>query len=143
MSQTKQFRAPSVISTGLGAAKEVGAHAKRLGKKALIVTDTNLVKIGLLTGIKESLDAAGVSYSVYDEVVMEPVADYVDEGLRTFRDAGANIVVAVGGGSPIDTGKAIAALSRNPGKIMFSGDFPDRARPSRSPYSTERGWAYR
>jgi alcohol dehydrogenase class IV len=117
MSQTKQFRAPSVISTGLGAAKEVGTHAKQLGKKALIVTDTNLMKIGLLAEIKASLDTAGVSYSVYDKVVMEPVVEYVDDGLRAFKDSDADIVVSVGGGSPIDTGKAIATLSRNPGTI--------------------------
>jgi alcohol dehydrogenase class IV len=117
MSQTKQFRAPSVISTGPGAAKEVGAYAKQLGKKALIVTDANLVRIGLLAEIKASLDASGVSYSVYDKVVMEPVVEYVDEGLRIFRDAGADTVISVGGGSPIDTGKAIAALSRNPRAI--------------------------
>ena len=116
----KQFRAPSIISTGPGAAKEAGAHAKQLGKKALIVTDANLVKIGLLAEVKASLDAAGVPYSVYDKVVMEPVVEYVDEGLRAFRDAGADIVVSVGGGSPIDTGKAIAALSRNQGAI---GDY--------------------
>lgn len=117
MSQTKQFRAPSVISTGLGAAKEVGTHAKQLGKKALIVTDTNLIKIGLLAEVKESLDAAGISYSVFDDVVTEPVVEYVDEGLRAFRHADAEFVVSVGGGSPIDTGKAIATLSRNPGTI--------------------------
>ncbi len=117
MSQTKQFRAPSIISTGPGAAKEAGTHAKQLGKKALLVTDANLVKIGLLEEVKASLDAAGVPYSIYDKVMMEPVVEYVEEGLRAFRDAGADIVVSVGGGSPIDTGKAIASLSRNPGEI--------------------------
>ncbi|MFA5869956.1 MAG: iron-containing alcohol dehydrogenase, partial [Candidatus Bathyarchaeia archaeon] len=60
---------------------------------------------------------AGVAYSVYDKVVMEPVVEYVDDGLRAFVEAGADVVVAVGGGSPIDTGKAIAAMARNPGKI--------------------------
>ena len=117
MSQTRQFRAPSVISTGLGAAKEAGAYARQLGKKVLIVTDANLEKIGLLADVKASLDAAGVAYAVYDKVVMEPVVEHVDEGLLAFREAGADVVVAVGGGSPIDTGKAIAALSRNPGAI--------------------------
>ena len=117
MSQTRQFRAPPVISTGPGAAKEAGAHARRLGKKALIVTDSNLEKIGLLADVKASLDAAGVGYAVYDRVVMEPIVEYVDDGLRAFREAGADVVVAVGGGSPIDTGKAIASLSRNPGEI--------------------------
>jgi len=117
MSLTRQFRAPTVISTGLGAAKEVGAYAKQYGKKALIVTDTNLEKIGLLAEVKASLEAASVGYVIYDKVVMEPVVEYVDDGLRVFREANAEVVVAVGGGSPIDTGKAIAAFSRNQGTI--------------------------
>ena len=61
MSQTRQFRAPVVISTGIGAAKEAGEHAKQLGKRALIVTDSNLEKIGLLADVKASLDASGVA----------------------------------------------------------------------------------
>jgi alcohol dehydrogenase class IV len=117
MSQTRQFRAPAVISTGPGAAKEVGAYARQHGRKALIVTDANLEKIGLLAEVKASLDTAGVGYSVYDKVVMEPVVAYVDDGLRAFKEAGTDVVVAVGGGSPIDTGKAVAAMARNPGKI--------------------------
>jgi alcohol dehydrogenase class IV len=102
---------------GPGAAKEVGTFAKQLGRKVLIVTDANLEKIGLLADIKASLEAAGIGYSVYDKVVMEPVIEYVEDGLQAFRDARADLVVAVGGGSPIDTGKAIAALSRNIGEI--------------------------
>jgi alcohol dehydrogenase len=117
MSQTRQFRAPPIICTGVGATKEVGDNAKQLGKRALIVTDSNLERIGLLADIKASLDAAGVGYSIFDKVVTEPTVEYVDEGLATFREVRADIIVAVGGGSPIDTGKAIAALSSNPGRI--------------------------
>ncbi len=78
MSHTRQFRAPSIISTGIGAAKEAGEHAKQLGRKALIVTDSNLEKIGLLADVKASLDAAGVGYAIYDKVVTEPTVEYVD-----------------------------------------------------------------
>jgi len=117
MSATRQFRAPAVISTGAGAAKEAGAYAKQHGGKALIVTDSNLEKIGLLADVKASLEAAGVGYAVYDKVVMEPVVEYVDDGLKALREAKADVIVAVGGGSPIDTGKAVAAMARNPGKI--------------------------
>ena len=117
MSQTRQFRAPVVISTGIGAAKEAGEHAKQLGKRALIVTDSNLEKIGLLADVKASLDASGVGYEVYDKVVTEPTVKYVDDGLKVFREAGADVVIAIGGGSPIDTGKAIATLSSNQGRI--------------------------
>jgi alcohol dehydrogenase len=117
MGQTRQFKAPSIICTGIGATKEVGDNAKQLGKWALIVTDSNLERIGLLADIKASLDAEGVGYSIFDKVVTEPTVEYVDEGLGMFREVKADIIVAVGGGSPIDTGKAIAALSSNPGRI--------------------------
>ncbi|MCX6649809.1 MAG: iron-containing alcohol dehydrogenase [Candidatus Bathyarchaeota archaeon] len=130
MSQTRQFRAPAVISNGPGAAKEAGAYARQHGRKALIVTDSNLEKIGLLADVKASLEAAGVGYAVYDKVVMEPVVEYVDDGLRAFREAGADVVVAVGGGSPIDMGKAIAALSRNPGTISDFMGANKLAKPS-------------
>jgi len=119
-----------VISNGPGAAKEAGAYARQHGRKALIVTDSNLEKIGLLADVKASLEAAGVGYVVYDKVVMEPVVEYVDDGLRAFREAGTDVVVAVGGGSPIDTGKAIAALSRNPGAISDFMGAGKLAKPS-------------
>ncbi len=130
MSQTRQFRAPAIISTGPGAAREAGTYARQHGEKVLIVTDTNIEKIGLLADVEASLEAAGVAYSIYDGVVTEPVVDYVDEGLRALGEAGADVVVAVGGGSPIDAGKAIAAMARNTGKIadyMGSGKI---AKPS-------------
>jgi len=115
--QTYQFKAPSVIVNGPGAAKEVGAFAKGFGKKALIVTDNLLEKIGLLKDIKGSLEAAGVSFAVYDKVVAEPSMEYTEEGLKAFKEVQAELLIAVGGGSPIDAAKAISALARNPGKM--------------------------
>jgi len=117
MTQTYQFKAPSMIVNGPGAAKEVGSFAKGLGKKALIVTDTNLEKIGLLNEIKKSLEVAGVPLAIYDKVVTEPTMDYTEEGLKVFKEAQADFLIAVGGGSPIDAAKAISALATNPGKI--------------------------
>jgi alcohol dehydrogenase len=117
MSQIRQFRAPPIISTGVGATKEVGDNAKQFGERALIVTDSNLERIGLLADIKASLEASGVDYTIFDKVVTEPTVDYVEEGLQVFNEAKTDLIVAVGGGSPIDTGKAIAALSSNPGSI--------------------------
>jgi alcohol dehydrogenase class IV len=117
MNQTYQFKTPSVIVNGPGASKEVGAFARGFGKKALIVTDNLLEKIGLLKDIKGSLEAAGVSFAVYDKVVSEPSMEYTEEGLKVFREAQAELLIAVGGGSPIDAAKAISALARNPGKM--------------------------
>jgi alcohol dehydrogenase class IV len=115
--QTYQFKAPSVIVNGPGAAKEVGSFAKGLGKKALIVTDGNLEKIGLLEEIKKSLDAAGIGLAIYDKVIAEPSMEYTEEGLKAYREAQADFLIAIGGGSPIDAAKAISALATNPAKI--------------------------
>jgi alcohol dehydrogenase len=122
MTQTYQFKAPSMIVNGPGAAKEVGSFAKGLGKKALIVTDTALEKIGLLNDIKNSLEMAGISFAIYDKVVAEPTMDFTEEGLKNFKEVQAEILIAVGGGSPIDAAKGIAALATNPGKMSdFAG----------------------
>jgi alcohol dehydrogenase class IV len=117
MTQTYQFKAPSVIVNGPGAAREVGSFAKGLGKKALIVTDSNLEKFGLPKEVRNSLESAGVPFAVYDKVVAEPTMDYTEEGLKVYKEAQADFVIAVGGGSPLDTAKSIAVLSTNTGKI--------------------------
>lgn len=122
MSPIYQFKAPSVVVHGAGAAKEVGSFAKGVGRRALIVTDQFLEKMGLLDEIKRSLEASGVSFSIYDKVVQEPTMEYTEEGLALFKSSGAEFLIAVGGGSPIDTAKAISALATNPGKInQFEG----------------------
>jgi len=122
MSQAYQFKAPAVIVNGPGAAKEVGSFAKSLGKKALLVTDTHLEKIGLLQEIKKSLELAGVAYAIYDQVVTEPTMEYTAEGLKVFKEVQADFLIAVGGGSPIDAAKGISALATNPGKMSdFAG----------------------
>jgi len=122
MSQTYQFKTPSVIVNGPGAAKELGSFAKGLGKKALVVTDAILEKIGLLDVIKSSLEAAGIPFTVYDQVLTEPTVDHTEAGLKIYKESQADFLVAVGGGSPIDTAKAISALANNPGKMSdFAG----------------------
>lgn len=122
MMSTYQFKTPSVIVNGPGAAKEVGSFAKGLGKKALIVTDVALEKIGLLNDIKNSLEMAGISFAIYDKVVAEPTMDFAEEGLKIFKEVQAEFLIAVGGGSPIDAAKGIAALATNPGKMSdFAG----------------------
>lgn len=122
MMQTFQFKAPSVIVNGPGAAKEVGSFAKGLGKKALIVTDNLLEKIGLLNEIKKALEVAGIPSTTYDKVVTEPTMDYTGEGLKIYQEVNADFLIAVGGGSPIDTAKGISALATNPGKMSdFEG----------------------
>ncbi len=115
--QIYQFKTPSVIVNGPGAAREAGSFAKGFGKKALIVTDTHLEKIGLLNEIKKSLENVGISFAIYDKVVSEPSMEYTEEGLKAYRASKADFLIAVGGGSPIDAAKAIGALATNEGKV--------------------------
>lgn len=132
ITQTYQFRAPSVIVFGPGAAKEAGNHARGLGKKALLVTDRNLEKFGLLKVVKSSLEASGVPFNVYDQVVTEPTIAHAEEGLKAYKEAQADFLIAVGGGSPMDAAKAVAVLSRNPGKVsdfMGANKIPNPGAP--------------
>lgn len=117
MTQTYQFKTPSVIVNGPGAAKEAGNFARGMGRKALIVTDSNLEKFGLLKEVRSSLESAGVPFVTYDRVVTEPSMDYTEEGLKVYRESQADFLIAVGGGSPMDAAKSIAVVSTNPGKI--------------------------
>ena len=122
ITQTYQFKVPPMIVCGPGAAKEAGSYAKGLGKKALIVTDSALEKLGLLDDVRNALEMAGIPFTVYNKVVTEPTTDFVEEGLMVFKEVQAEFLIAVGGGSPIDAAKAIAAVATNPGGISdFAG----------------------
>ncbi len=118
MLPVKTFRIPNAVITGSGSSKQVGDECKKLNlKKALIVTDRNQVKLGILDGVLESLQQSGVAYAIYDGVNMEPVVEYVQEGLEAFRGNGCDCLLAVGGGSPMDTAKAISVMATNEGSI--------------------------
>ncbi len=133
MLPVKTFRVPQVVITGSGSSKQVGEECKKLGlKKALIVTDQNLVKLGIPDGVKESLQQNGVEHATYDGVNSEPVIEHVQEGLEAFRGNGCDFLLAVGGGSPMDTSKAISAMAANRGSIedyMGQGKIPEKGRP--------------
>lgn len=117
--QIYQFKIPQLIITGIGSAKEAGVIAKNLGEKAFFVTDANLEKIGLLAEVKKSLENAGISYALYDQVNTEPTTEHIEEGTKIFKESEADFLIAVGGGSALDAAKAIAILFSNPGKISY------------------------
>jgi alcohol dehydrogenase class IV len=99
---------PTRIVFGYGAAAETGVEASRLGgRSALIVTDKGVVRSGLLSPIEASLAQAGLSVAVFDDVLGNPVEKNVEDGVLAYRAAEADIVVAVGGGSPLDVGKLV------------------------------------
>lgn len=118
MFESKVFHMPSVIHFGLNATAKAGEEAKRLNcTKALIVTDTALVKIGLIDSVIESLQAEGLAIEIFDKVVTEPTISFVNEGLKHLQDQKCDILVAIGGGSPIDTAKAISVMATNTGQF--------------------------
>ena len=113
------FRAPRRIVTGRGCTNQVGAIAVEAGiTAALLVTDLNVRATGAADRVRESLAAAGVGSVVYDGVATEPVLEYVDAALAMLRECRCDGVVAVGGGSAIDTAKAVAALATNGGSLV-------------------------
>jgi alcohol dehydrogenase class IV len=118
MLPARAFLIPPVLITGSGSSEKVGDESKNLGgKKALMVTDQVMVKLGVLEGMKKALEQSKVQFAIYDAVATEPTVDYVTQGLKIFKDSGCDFLVAVGGGSPIDTAKAIAIMVTNPGSI--------------------------
>jgi alcohol dehydrogenase class IV len=116
-SKMYEFRAPGIIHFGLGCLKKVGSESARFGKRAFVVTDRNIREAGYVAQAVEAMKGNGVEAVVFDQVNAEPSDTVVGEGLRAYREAKCDVVVALGGGSPIDAGKAIAALSTNTAKI--------------------------
>ena len=116
---SRPFRMPATVYFGENAAREAGREAKKLGaKKALLITDKILMEIGVVQSVLDSLDSEGVKVVPFDEVVSEPTLAYVEKGLEIYRQEECDILIAVGGGSPIDTAKAVSVMIANPGRIQ-------------------------
>ncbi len=100
---------------GKGAIQEVANEAKKRGfKKALVVTDKDLLKFEVATKVTAILDEAELSYEIFDGIVPNPSIEDVQAGVKACEAAGADYIVAIGGGSPIDTAKAIGIINTNP-----------------------------
>ena len=100
---------------GYGAINEIVNEVKSRGfKKGLIVTDADLVKFQVVKKVTDLLEAAGLPYAIYDKVKANPTVDMVKEGVAAFKEAGADYLIAIGGGSPQDTGKGIGIIINNP-----------------------------
>ncbi|HEY82303.1 MAG TPA: iron-containing alcohol dehydrogenase [Dehalococcoidia bacterium] len=118
MLPARAFRVPRLIITGCGASEQAGEEIGKLGlKRGLVVTDRALVKMGVLDGITRALERSGIGFALFDGVFAEPTVEFVREGLEIYRKNGCDFLLAVGGGSPIDTAKAIAVMATNPGSI--------------------------
>ena len=126
----REFIAPGNIFTGAGALDMAEDKLSQLGKKALIVTDNVMVELGNCAKVEAALKNGNVDYVVYHEINGEPTDVMINKGLELYKENGCDFLVALGGGSPIDSMKAIAALVANGGNIsdymgkIIGGELP-------------------
>ena len=100
---------------GAGAVREIPGEVKSRGfKKALICCGPTLIKHGVIAHVTDILDEAGLEYAIYSEIKPNPTIENVVEGVAAFKAAGADYLIAIGGGSPMDTSKAIGIIINNP-----------------------------
>ncbi|WP_081415888.1 iron-containing alcohol dehydrogenase [Peribacillus kribbensis] len=110
---------PTRVECGNGISEETGELIKDLGvSSVLIVTDKGVRAAGLLQGIEKSLSSANLYYEIYDEVEPNPSAETIQQGTVYLKQQKIEAVLAVGGGSSIDTAKGIAAMATNAGHIL-------------------------
>jgi alcohol dehydrogenase class IV len=113
------FRIPTRIMFGRGVAMKVAEPLQQIGaKRVLVVTDPGVIKAGLVEPVLERLRAAGIAYEIYDGVVPDPTVQDVDRAHRRAQEMKADALVAVGGGSSIDTAKMAATLMTNGGTVL-------------------------
>lgn len=100
---------------GAGAIKAVPEEIKARGfKKAFVASDPDLVKFGVTKKVTDLLDEAGIEYTLYSNIKPNPTIENVQTGVAAFKEAGADCIVAIGGGSSMDTSKAIGIIITNP-----------------------------
>lgn len=100
---------------GSGAIKEIATEAKGRGfGMALVCSDPDLIKFGVTKKVTDVLDAAGLSYKLYSDIKPNPTIENVQSGVEAFKAAGADYIIAIGGGSSMDTAKGIGIIINNP-----------------------------
>lgn len=111
----QRFILNEVSYFGAGARKELPEVLNRMGlKKALVCTDKGLLKVGTAQKVTEVLDAVGFPYEIYSEIKPNPTVTNVKQGIIAFADAKADCIIAIGGGSAMDTAKGIGIVTNNP-----------------------------
>lgn len=100
---------------GAGSISEIVTEAKkRAFKKALVVTDPDLIKFNVAKNVTDLLEEAGLAYDIFSQVKANPTVKVVKAGIEAFKAAGADYLIAIGGGSSMDTAKAIGIIINNP-----------------------------
>lgn len=131
---------PRKIVSGQGALKEAETLFANMGSKAFIVTDEMMRNLGTLGQLEEALKRQNIPYSVYSEINGEPTDEMIDKGLALYKEEGCDFLIGIGGGSPVDSMKAIAALASNGGKIAdYLGKVVEKKLPAMVAIPTTAG----
>ena len=124
------FLTPKMIVSGNDALDSAKSELSKLGKKAFIVTDAMMVKLGNILLLEKILKEVDIDYHIFSEVNFEPNDTVVIQGKDTYRENNCDFLIALGGGSPIDTAKAISILLNNDAPLSsYMGKVIDIDRP--------------
>lgn len=124
------FTVPNHIFTGKNALEEAIPYIGNFGKNALIVTGKHVGKSPMYEKLVKMLEKEKIGYVTFDGITGEPTDRMIEEGLKQYKTKDCDFVIGIGGGSPLDAAKAIAAMAVNPGKIAdymgreITGDIP-------------------
>ena len=100
---------------GAGAIKEIATEVKaRAFKKAFVCTDPDLIKFGVSTKVTDVLNENGLAYEIFSDIKANPTIENVQNGVAAFKNSGADYIIAIGGGSSMDTAKAVGIIIANP-----------------------------
>lgn len=113
----RDFIVPGHIVTGANALEDATSLIVSYGKKALLVSDPVMEKIGNVKKVTDLLENNAIEYAVYTDIVGEPTDTMIEKGVQLYRESNCDFFIAIGGGSPIDSMKAIAAVIGNGGEI--------------------------
>lgn len=116
------FAIPSHIISGTDVLSESVVYLKAMGNKAFIVTGKHVAVSAMMAKLLNMLDEIKISYEIFDGITGEPTDKMIEQGVELFKSSGCDFIIGIGGGSPLDSAKAIAAMSVNSGKISdFNG----------------------
>ncbi|OOM77141.1 NAD-dependent methanol dehydrogenase [Clostridium puniceum] len=125
-----EFSLPGHTIVGDNALKDSEKIIKTFGKKAFIVSGKNVTKMGIVKILTDCLTSWGIGFEVFNDIIGEPTDVMIENGVQAYKNAKCNFCIAIGGGSPLDSGKAIVAMTKLEGSISdymgktIEGDFP-------------------
>ena len=122
---------PTDVHFGFGAAQTLGSHVRSLGGgRAFVVTDPGVRRSGIVDQVTEVLKRDAIEFEIYDQVTADSGSRLICEAVDRLKSASGDVVIGVGGGSALDTAKAVAALATNPGSPLdYVGLHKVRNRP--------------